>query len=167
MQGRCGFLALVMSSLLLAMPVGLTSAAAQNKGKKPPAAKTADAVPGIYRQLIARHIAQNPPRARLLKAEISRPGLWESPFGIVAAAPIACARLTVEGTFSPTTYAIGYRFRDGQILETFNPQYNNPAAGGPFAGMLLNSLTCGKLTYRPFPELGSALRSRPKRKADR
>ncbi len=128
--------------------------------KKQRVVKDPYAVPGNYRQLVARHIAQNPPRARLLNSQISPPGVWEAPLGIGSPAPIVCARLTIESTFSPTTYSIGFRFKDGQIQDTFNPQAINPAAGGIFASMMLNSVTCGKLSYRPFPELKQTLQSK-------
>ena len=156
----------MIAALFLIVPAGFalglsTDAAAQGSGKaKQRAVKDPYAVPTNYRQLVARHIAQNPPRARLLNSQISPPGIWEAPLGIGSPAPIVCAKLTIESTFSPTTFSIGYRFKDGQIQDTFYPQANNPAAGGIFASMMLNSVTCGKLSYRPFPELTSALKAK-------
>lgn len=145
-----------------------TDAAAQGGEKaKQRAVKDPHAVPANYRQLVARHIAQLPQRAPVLRAQISPPGLWESPLGLGTVAPIACARLTIQGSFSPTTFSLAFRFKDGQISQMFNPEFNNPAAGGIFAAMALNSVTCGKLSYRPFPELTSALKSRPKAKSER
>lgn len=167
MYGRWWIAGCFAALSLLATDSALAQSAKKVVGKKPVAAKNPEAVPGNYRQLIARHIAQHPQRARLLNAQISPPGLWESPLGLGTVAPIACARLTIRGTFSPTTFSIGYRFKDGQISQTFNPEFNNPAAGGIFAAMALNSVTCGKLTYRPFPELMAALKSRPKAKSER
>ena len=146
------------AAITLGAPMDAVAQASEKKKQR--VVRDLYAVPANYRQLVARHIAQNPPRARLLNSQISPPGVWEAPLGIGSPAPIVCARLTIESTFSPTTYSIGYRFKDGQIQDTFNPQANNPAAGGLFASMMLNSVTCGKLSYRPFPELKSVLRAK-------
>ena len=159
MHSRFRFLAWFLVIASVTAVADSSGAIAQTSEKKQRVVKDTDAVPGNYRQVIARYIAQNPPRAKLLNAQISRPGIWESPLGL-GSAPIACARLTIESTFSPTTYSIGFRFRNGSIIEAFNPQYNNPAAGGLFTAMLKNSITCGKLVYGPFPEVKPALRSK-------
>ena len=155
---RCAVLILLLISPVLI--AGTKSAIAQTSEKKSRVVKGPDAVPGNYRLVVARWLAENPSRARVLKAQISRPGVWESPLGL-GSAPIACARLTVESTLSPVTYGIGFRFKNGQIIEAFNPEYNNPAAGGLFGAALKNSVTCGKLAYGPFPEFRQP--ARPKR----
>jgi hypothetical protein len=109
------------------------------------------AVPSNYRQLVARHIATNVDHGKVLAAEISRPGMWEELWS--GPRPIVCARWRVQGPIIEQTHTLGFMFADGKIAETFNPQYSNPAAGGIFAAALLNSVTCGKLSYSPFPEL--------------
>jgi hypothetical protein len=154
------FVALLLALAAPALIAGTNSAVAQTGEKKARAAKGPDAVPANYRLVIARWLAENPSRAKVLQAQISRPGVWEGPLGF-GSAPIACARLTVESTLSPVTYGIGFRFKDGKIIEAFNPEYNNPAAGGFFGAALKNSVTCGKLAYGPFPEFRQA--ARPKR----
>lgn len=117
-------------------------------GQKPYANQ---AVPANYKELIALDLARSP--SKLIKAEISLPGLWEDPLGLSGARPIACARLTIDGAIIEQTYRLGYIFENGQIADKFDPSPNNPAAGGAFAGALRDSVTCGKLTYAAFPEL--------------
>lgn len=151
--------AALFAVIVSAMPMA-PSAIAQTREDRARAVKGPDAVPGNYRQVIARHFAANPPRYKLLNALISPPGMWNSPLGASWSAPIACARLTVETSYSPSTYTVGFRFRNGQIIEAFDPEYNNPAAGGLFTAMLKNSVTCGPLTYRPYPELKQTLRTK-------
>ena len=119
-------------------------------------ANAAAGVPPNYRQLVARNIAASTDLSKLLKAEISQPGEWVGPFGLGRSRPIACAVLTVQGPFIQQTYALGFIFQDGQIAEVFNPSASNPAAGGAFAAALKNSVTCGKLSYSPFPELAQS-----------
>ena len=149
----------LLAVILAAAPMA-PSAIAQTREERARAVKGPDAVPGNYRQVIARYFAANPPRYKLLNALISPPGMWNSPLGASWSAPIACARLTVETTYSPSTYTVGFRFKNGTIIEAFDPQYNNPAAGGLFAAALKNSVTCGPLTYRSYPELKQALRTK-------
>jgi len=115
-------------------------------------------VPPNYRQLLAANLSEKTDFSKFIKAEISPPGVWESPLNASASRPIACARVTVEGTFGPHTYALGYLFLNGKIEDVFSPDAVNPALGGAFAAALKNSVTCGKLSYGPFPEL-----ARPKK----
>lgn len=111
------------------------------------------AVPGNYKQLIAASLAEKMDWSTFIKAEVSQPGIWDAPLAPSASRPIACARMTVEGTFGPHTYEIGYKFVNGRIDETFNPFPNNPAAGGYIAGAITHSATCGKLAYGPLQGL--------------
>jgi hypothetical protein len=120
---------------------------------KPGAVKAATAVPPNYRQLMARYIAANVDRGKVLKAEISRPGVWESPIGLFEPKPIACARWTAQGAIIQQTYVLAFTFENGKIAEAFDPGYINPAAGGAFAAAIKQAATCGKLSYSPFPEL--------------
>src|SRR5262245_56829240 len=108
------------------------------------------AVPSSYRQLVARYLGPKI-EGKLLSAEISRPGVWE---GIgPGSRPIVSARWKVQGEFIQQTHTLLFLFADGQIAETMNPEYGNPAAGGAFAAALLNSVTCGKVFYVSFPDL--------------
>jgi hypothetical protein len=103
--------------------------------------------------MVARYLAANVDRGKVLRAEISRPGLWEGPFGWGGARPIVCARWTAQGPLIQQTYSLAFMFKGGQIEETFDPNAINPAAGGAFAAAARNAATCGKLSYAPFPEL--------------
>lgn len=147
---------LLMAAASLASIFGAAGVSAQDAGKKQRVVKETNAVPGNYRQLIARNIAAHPSSAKILKAQISPPGVWIGPFGLGSPTPFACARLTVQGSFSEFTYSMGYLFKNGQIVEAFNPE----AAGGLVAGMTKNAYTCGKLKYGPFPELAKAPRAK-------
>ena len=110
------------------------------------------AVPANYRSLIAASIAGEMDFSKFIKAEVSSPGVWEAPIG-PASRPIACARITIEGTFGPHSYTLGYRFVNGRIDDVFNPDAVNPAAGGYIAAAINSAASCGKLAYGPFPEL--------------
>jgi hypothetical protein len=113
------------------------------------------AIPANYRQLVARHIAPNLKNwGKLRKALISRPG--EGWMGIIQGnRPIACATIRAQGQFIEQTYTVGFTFRGGRIDDVFYPGGYNPMIGAVGAA-LQEALTCGKLTYGPFPELGGA-----------
>ncbi len=109
------------------------------------------AVPPNYRQLVARHVAENTDLSKVLNAEISRPGVWEGPLGL-GRMPIACARLTLDGSWSPQTHSIGFTFENGQIADVFYPDKFDPVSG--YVGTAIKkSVTCGKLTYCAFTEI--------------
>lgn len=110
------------------------------------------AVPANYRQLVAASLAEKMDFSKFIKAEISEPGVWDVSYSPVPARPIACSRVTVESTFGPQSYELGYKFVNGRIEEVFNPSAVNPAAGGYVVAALTHSQTCGKLAYGPFPE---------------
>ncbi len=116
------------------------------------AVKAWTAVPPGYRQLIARHILANVDRGKVLKAEISRPGVWESPIGMFDPKPIACARWVARGPIIDQTFTLAFTFENGKIADSFDPTYVNPAMGA-FSAMVLNAATCGKLSFASFPEL--------------
>lgn len=137
-----------LASLLLLGACATTDAASG----KPGAIKTSTAVPPNYRQLIARHILANVDRGKVLKTEISRPGVWESPIGFFEPKPIACARWVARGPIIDQTHVLAFTFENGKIADTFDPTYVNPAMGA-LSAALLNAATCGKLSYAPFPEL--------------
>lgn len=150
MFGRSSVLWLCcVASVLLVGACATTDAASG----KPGAAKTTTSVPPGYRQLIARYIQTKVDTGKVLKAEISRPGLWESPIGIFEPKSIACARWEAQGAIIQQTYVLAFTFENGQISDTFDPRYINPAAGGAFGAALKHAATCGKLSYSPFPEL--------------
>src|SRR5262249_5035144 len=91
------------------------------------------AVPSGYRQLVARHFAANIQTGKMLKAEISRPGVWSRPDWVGGSRPIVCIRWKARGEFIDQSYSLGFMFENGKIAETFNPEYGNPAAGGYLA----------------------------------
>lgn len=135
-------------SLCLAVAVCATNestALAQER-----AAKSSVSVPANYRQLIARRLGAN--KAKVLKAEISRPG--EGWMGLINGGnrPLACARVTVQGPLMQQTYVAGFTFEKGQIADVFYPGGYSPV-GGALGGALQGALTCDKLSYGPFPEL--------------
>jgi len=112
------------------------------------------AVPANYRQIVARHLAPNLKKwGKLRKAQISRPG--EGWMGIFSGGnrPIVCATVTAQGTLIEQTYTVGFTFKGGRIDHVFYPGGYNPMIGAVGAA-LQEALTCGKLTYGPFPELG-------------
>ena len=108
------------------------------------AASQERAVPANYKLLIAKHIRateKNP----ILSAQVSRPSqAW---MGLINGGnrPIACARWTFKGSLIDQTQVAGYFFENGKISEAFYPSY--------YGGAML--LTCGNVTYVPFPELRS------------
>jgi hypothetical protein len=111
------------------------------------------AVPTNYRQVVARHFATTNRTGKMLKAEISRPGVWSRPSWVGGPRPIVCIRWKARGDLIDQSYSLGFMFENGKVAETFNPQYANPAAGGYLGAALLNAATCGKLAYGPFPEI--------------
>lgn len=146
-------LAALLAVIVSAMPMASSSAIAQTGEKKARAAKGPDAVPGNYRQLITRYFAsKDGGGAKVLSAQISRPGIWQSPLGLAAPAPIVCVKWTVQGSFGPGGVLLIFRFHNGQIYEALNPESVRYAAG-VFGVMALKSVTCDKLAYGPFPEL--------------
>jgi len=160
MRPHFGLVAL-LAVIVSAMPMAPSNAIAQTGEKKARAAKGPDAVPGNHRQLITRYFAsKDGGGAKVLSAQISRPGLWQSPLGLGAPAPIVCVKWTVQGSFGPGDTLLIFRFHNGQIYEALNPESVRYAAG-VFGVMALKSVTCDKLAYGPFPEL-AGLR-RPKR----
>jgi hypothetical protein len=110
-------------------------------------------VPGNYRQLVAHYFAQNLRDYNILKAEIARPGVWESPLGLTSARPIVCAKWVSQGPVIQQSHSMAFTFENGQIAEAFDPGYINPGAGGAFGAAIKDAATCGKLTYGPFPEI--------------
>jgi len=110
-------------------------------------------VPSNHRQVVARYIATKMNPGRVLRAEISRPGVWERPEFAGGPRPIVCARWTAEGPIIQQTHTIAFMFENGKISEVFDPQYINPAAGGAFGAWVKNAATCGKLSYVRYPEL--------------
>ena len=127
----------------------LTIATAASAAPKGGEGKMTTNVPANYRQVVARYLKGKMGVRKVLKAEISRPGTWSRWDGV---RPIACVRWQEQGLLMVETLSVGFMFQNGQVSEQFDPQPNNPAAGGAFAGLLLNAATCGKLTYIPFPE---------------
>jgi hypothetical protein len=113
------------------------------------------AVPSNYRQQIAAHIRARFDRRKVLKAEISRPGVWEGPWGLGGSRPFACAKWLFQGPWIQQNMALAFTFENGKIAETFDPGYVNPGAGGAFGAALKTSATCGKasLAYSRFPEI--------------
>jgi hypothetical protein len=112
------------------------------------------AVPANYRQVVARHLAPSLKKwGRLRNARISRPG--EGWMGIFNGGnrPIVCATVTAQGTLIEQTYTVGFTFKGSRIEDVFYPGGYNPMVGAVGAA-LQNALTCDKLTYGPFPELG-------------
>jgi hypothetical protein len=79
--------------------------------------------------------------------------VWVGPLGLGSPRPIACARYRFQGWLIEQTVELGFIFENGRLSDVFNPNPNNPALGGAFAGALTYAVTCGKLTYGPFPEL--------------
>ena len=162
---RAAWFAVVTFVLVLG---GLGNVVAQSSEKKAPSekkkqrvVKAANAVPVNYRELITRYFAtKDGLRARALSAKISRPGIWESPLGLGAPAPIVCVKWMVQGTFGQHGEELIFRFDNGQIYEALNPESVKYAAG--LVGvMVLKSVTCDKLVYGPYPEF--VKRQRPKR----
>ena len=148
--------------------VGSDNAAAQTNEKKSAiekkkqrVAKAANAVPGNHRQLITRYFAaKGGAGGNVLSAHISRPGIWESPLGITAPAPIVCVKWAVPGTFGRHEETLIFRFHEGQIYEALNPETVKYGAG--LVGvMLLKSVTCDKLAYGPYSEIVKRQRPKP------
>jgi hypothetical protein len=137
-----------LAGLLLLGACATTDAASGKTG----GANRATAVPPNYRQLIARHILANVDSGKVLKAEISRPGVWESPIGLFEPKPIACARWDAQGPIIQQTHVLAFTFENGKIADTFDPRYVNPAMGA-LSAAIKHAATCGKLSYAPFPEL--------------
>ncbi len=108
------------------------------------------AVPGNYREIIARNIRAKAGHDRIITAKISPPSLWVGPMGLGGSRPIACVRWKVQGTLGETEYDTGYTFADGHIDEVFG--FNPLTTGGLVAAAAKHAYTCGKLTYGPFPE---------------
>ena len=152
--GRCmvGLRILLALGALASLSLLGACASTDAASGKPGATKTSTAVPANYRQLMARHILENVDRGKVLKAEISRPGVWESPIGIFEPKPIACARWLARGPIIDQTFTLAFTFENGKIADTFDPTYVNPAMGA-LSAALLNAVTCGKLAYSSFPEL--------------
>jgi hypothetical protein len=119
-------------------------------------ASKSSAVPANYRGLVVRYLAANNQGGKVLKAEISRPGVWESPLGLTSPRPIVCAKWVAQGPFIQQSHSLAFTFEGGKIAEVFDPGYINPAAGGAFAAALKDAATCGKLAYGPFPEMVKA-----------
>jgi hypothetical protein len=122
-------------------------------GKSGATISKAVAVPSSYRQVVARHFAANIKTGKMLKAEISRPGVWSRPDWVGGSRPIVCIRWRARGDFIDQNYALGFMFENGKVAEVFNPEYANPAAGGYLGAAMLNAATCGKLSYSPFQEI--------------
>ena len=139
---------------LVALLLSVAGCAAVDAGPAKGVGSTASLVPSNYRQLVARYIAANVSRGQVLKAEISQPGVWAERWD--GPHPIACVRWRAQGPLIQQNFALGFIFRNGQIVEAFNPEYANPAAGGYLGAALLNAVTCGKLAYSPFPEMMSS-----------
>ena len=141
---------------VVAVLAGCASTDAAGK-KQTGGSKAATAVPGNYRQLVARHIAANT-STKLVKAEISQPGeVW---MGLIQGGnrPIVCANLTIQGPVIQQSYTLGFTFESGRIADVFYPGGYNPAIGAVGAAVQ-QGLTYGQLSYGPFPEV---LRSRPR-----
>jgi len=121
-------------------------------GAKIAGTKTTTAIPANYRQLVARHIAASRDLKTVLKAEISRPG--EGWVGIFDGGnrPIACASVTFQGPLIQQGYTVAFLFENGQIAKVFYPGGYNPAIGAVGAA-LQEGLSCGQLSYVPFPEI--------------
>jgi hypothetical protein len=66
--------------------------------------------------------------------------------------PIVCASLTTKGPIAQQSYRVGFAFEDGQIANVFYPGGYNPMIGAAGAA-LQEGITCGQLSYRPFPEV--------------
>jgi hypothetical protein len=105
--------------------------------------------------MVLHYITANADRGKVLKAEISQPGVWEGPLGMGQARPIVCATWTAQGPLIQQSYSLGFMFQNGQISEAFNPREINPATG-VIAAAGKDAFTCGKLSYSPFPELVSS-----------
>ena len=127
-----------------------TDAGRAGSGKIP----KAFAVPSNYRQVVARYFVANVQTGKMLKAQISRPGVWSARSSLVGGPrPIVCIQWRAQGPIIEQNHALGFMFENGKVAETFNPEYANPAAGGYFGAALLNAATCGKLDYGPFREI--------------
>lgn len=129
-----------------------------NSWSEPASAQAAGstAIPASYRQIVARHLAPNLKKwGKLRKAQISRPG--EGWMGIIQGGnrPIVCATITAQGTLIEQTYTVGFTFKGGRVEDVFYPGGFNPMYGA-VGSALQSALTCSKLTYGPFPELGGA-----------
>lgn len=122
----------------------------------PPTPSPSTAVPSNYRQLVVRRLAETTDLTKVRHAEISRPGLWVGPWGLGGSRPIVCAQFKKQGPIIEQTFVFAFTFENGQIAETFDPGYVNPAAGGAFAAALKHEATCGKLSYTAFPEIARA-----------
>lgn len=145
------------SRLLFSLRVGLVLALSNTWSDLASAQASASvAVPANYRHLVARHLAPNLKKwGKLRKARISRPGEgWMGIFG-GGNRPIVCATITAQGSIIEQTYTVGFTFKGGRIEDVFYPGGFNPMVGAVGAA-LQEALTCGKLTYGSFPELGGA-----------
>ena len=116
-------------------------------------ATTIPLVPTNYRELVLARAAAKPIEQKIVRAEISAPGLWENNIISDASRRIVCTRTTIDGIFGEQIFTVGYKFLNGQIEDVFYPEQANPAAGGLLGAAILNGVTCGKLEYEPFPEL--------------
>ncbi len=97
MYRRCTSAVWVVAVACALALTGPADVAAQTSAKKKQrVVKSADAVPSNYRALITRYFAsKDGVGAKALSAQISRPGTWESPLGLGAAAPIVCVKWKV------------------------------------------------------------------------
>lgn len=129
---------------------GATTDAGVKRGEK---ISKSVAVPSNYRQLVARYFAANIQTGKMLKAQVSRPGVWESPLGLTSSRPIVCAKWVAQGPVIQQSYSLAFTFENGKIAEAFDPGYINPGAGGAFGAALKTAATCGKLSYGPFQEI--------------
>jgi hypothetical protein len=132
------------------------SASAQTPEPKKAQGAARSDIPSNYRQVVARYLTKNASGSKVLKAEISRPGVWSQRWD--GPHQIVCARWVTRGPFIDQTNTLGFIFRSGQIVEVFNPGYANPAMGGFLGAALLNAATCGKLAYSPLPEAVQSVR---------
>jgi hypothetical protein len=151
MIDRKRVLLLGAAGLLLLAAGGCATTDAQGGGAA--SSSKAHAVPGNYRQQVARHLIADLKGGKILKAEIARPGVWESPLGLTSPRPIVCAKWVSQGPVIQQSHSLAFTFENGKIADVFDPGYINPAAGGAFAAALKDSATCGKLSYVPFPEI--------------
>ena len=110
------------------------------------------AVPSDYRELIARAMLKKTDLDKIRRAEITRPGLS---FGLgVDRRPVACARLTIQGTKGERELHVGFTFEDGQIDEVFNPDFMNPMVGAARAAVArYGQHSCEAHSYVLFPEI--------------
>lgn len=109
------------------------------------------AVPSNYRQVVAVYFVAYVKTGKMLEAEISHPGMGAK-LSVDDPRPIVCIHWRERGQFADQSYALGFMFEKGKVAETFNPDYIDPAAGA-LGAAILNSATCGLLSYSPFPEI--------------